>query len=187
MLWRMATYTRPAHTKREYNATLAEVTGHASTGCAWRVPVFRTDYPPRKQMQNENDGRNRSLWRFFDGAASVSVSMALSVALSGCAFCGRLPPLGFLNELTKREDGVIITATLLLFPTTAVLYGGFKLFFAAKEAVERKARERGQTEGREQGRQEGRQEERERINRILEEFSVSLPPEVAKKLSGDDE
>ena len=91
----------------------------------------------------QNDDRNRSLWRFFDGAASVSASMALAVALNSCVSCDGLPLLGYLYELTNQEDGVIITGTLLLFPATAALYGGFKLFFAAKEAVERKARERG--------------------------------------------
>ena len=131
----------------------------------------------------QNDDRNRSLWRFFDGAASVSASMALAVALNNCVSCDGLPLLGYLYGLTNREDGVIITATLLLFPTTTALYGGFKLFFAAKEAVERKARERGRREGIEAG----RQAERDRINNALERQGLSLPPEIAKILSGDEE
>lgn len=131
----------------------------------------------------ENDDRNRSLWRFFDGAASISASMLLAVALNGSPFCDGLPLLGYLYGLTNREDGVIITATLLLFPATVALYGGFKLFFAAKEAVERKARERGRREGIEAG----RQAECERIIKILEAHGASLSAELAQRLAGEEE
>ena len=131
----------------------------------------------------QHDDRNRSLWRFFDGAASVSASMALAVALNSCVSCDSLPLLGYLHGLTNQPDGVIITATMLIFPTAATLYGGSKLFFAAKEAVERKARER----GRQEGRQEGRREERERISKILQAHGASLSPELAKRLAGDEE
>ena len=87
----------------------------------------------------ENNER-RSIWRFFDGSVSISVSM-------------------------------------LLFPTAAALYGGFTVFFAAKEAVERRAKEK------------GRQAERERINKVLAETEagVVLTPELIKKLAGEDE
>ena len=53
------------------------------------------------------------------------------------------------------------------------------MFFAAKEAVARKARERGW--------QEGRQEERARISKVLEQHGVTLTPELAKSLAGDPE
>lgn len=131
--------------------------------------------------------RNTGAWRFFDGAASVSASMLLSLALNICAFCPGLPPLGNLALLTNREDGIIITATLLLFPTTAALYGVFKMLFAAKEAVERKARERGRREGMEEGLQAGRRDERERIAHVLREQGIELTPEIAKSIAGDDE
>ena len=75
--------------------------------------------------------------------------------------------------MSSGEDGVIIVATLLLFPTTVAIYGGFKMFFAAKEAVEKKARER------------GRKEERERISKILEQQGVPLTPELVRTLSGE--
>ena len=88
----------------------------------------------------ENHDGNRSIWRFFDGAVSISISMLVAVLVSDCALCGQLPALGWLKGLTEREDGIIIVATLLLFPTTAALYGGFKVFFAAKEAVEKRAK-----------------------------------------------
>ena len=61
------------------------------------------------------------------------------------------------------------------------------MFFAAKEAVERKARERGGREGIQQGIRAGRQTERERINAALEQPGVELTPELVKLLSGDDE
>ena len=53
------------------------------------------------------------------------------------------------------------------------------MFFAAKEAVENKARQK--------GREEGRQEERARISKVLEQHGVTLTPELAKSLSGDAE
>ena len=53
------------------------------------------------------------------------------------------------------------------------------MFFAAKEAVERKARER--------GRREGIEAERKRIVRILEAHGASISPEMAKELTDDSE
>ena len=139
---------------------------------------------------NEDSG-SVTAWRFFDGAASVSASMLLSLALNMCAFCHGLPVLGYLGHLTNRDDGVIITATLLLFPVTATLYGVFKMLFAAKEAVERKARERGRREGIEEGLREGlqagRRNERERIAHVLREQGIELTPELAKNLAADKE
>ena len=128
----------------------------------------------------ENNER-RSTWRFFDGSVSISVSMLLAVLVDSCGLCARLPLLSLLASLTERENGIIIVATLLLFPTAAALYGGFAVFFAAKEAVERRAKEK--------GREEGRQAERERINKVLAETEagVVLTPELIKKLAGEDE
>ena len=130
----------------------------------------------------END-EQRSTWRFFDGSVSISVSMLLAVLVDGCAPCSRLPVLSLLKNLTEREDGIIIVATLLLFPTTAALYGGFTVFFAAKEAVERRAKEK----GRQEGIQAGRQAERDRIGKVLAEAGVTLTPELTRKLAGEDE
>ena len=136
----------------------------------------------------ENNER-RSIWRFFDGSVSISVSMLLAVLVDSCGLCARLPLLSLLASLTERENGIIIVATLLLFPTAAALYGGFAVFFAAKEAVERRAKEKGRQEGRQEGREEGRQAERERINKVLAETEagVVLTPELIKKLAGEDE
>ena len=110
---------------------------------------------------------------------SISFSMLLAVLVNGCAYCGRLPALSWLNGLTEREDGIIIVATLLLFLTTAALYGGFKLFFAAKEAVEKRARTKGHAEG--------RAEERERIRRELAEPGMPLTPEQLAVLDRESE
>ena len=66
------------------------------------------------------------------------------------------------------------------------------MFFAAKEAVERRATRRGRAEGivegRAEGIEEGRRAERERIARMLAEYGVDVSPELACKLngSGDD-
>ena len=103
----------------------------------------------------------RVSWGVFDGVASVSGSMAASVAINRIDFSPTLPVLGFLKELSHAEDGVVIVATLLLLPTAALLYGGSKLIFAAKEAVERKAVARGIQIGRAEGKVEGKAEGRE--------------------------
>ena len=49
------------------------------------------------------------------------------------------------------------------------------MWFAAREAVEKRATQR--------GRREGRQEERDRISKALAEHGVELPPEIASILS----
>ena len=134
---------------------------------------------------------SRLSWRIFDGSVSVSASMLLSVIISRCDACAGIPVIGFLKELTSQEDGIIIVATLLLFPTTAALYGVFRMFFAAKEAVEKKAMARGRQEGIKEGHQVGHQEgikvgrkgERERIRKEFAEQGVTLTPEMERILS----
>ena len=145
-----------------------------------------------------NDGGNWQLWRFVDGALAISVSMLLAALLRDCLSCGGWPVLGYLHGLAARDDGVIIVGTMLLFPTTATIYGGIKVFFAAREAVRREAREKGRQEGLQEGiqegrqegiregLQEGRQEERERIRKELSKQGVAISPELAKILNGDD-
>ncbi len=122
---------------------------------------------------------NRSLWRFIDGSLSITVSMALAVAISRCQSCAGLWGIGFLKELTEQDDGVIILGTLLLFPSTLALYGVLHMWFAAKEAVQKRASER--------GRQEGIQEERERIKRVLAERGIVPPPEIASVLADESD
>ena len=127
------------------------------------------------------DDSNRSTWRFVDGSLAVTVSMAIAVAISYCQSCGGLWGIGFFKGLTEKDDGVIILGTLLLFPATVALYGVLKMWFAAKEAVEKKAAER----GRQEGIQEGRQEERERIKRALAERGIITPLEIDNILADD--
>lgn len=129
------------------------------------------------------DNSNRSLWRFIDGSLSVSIGMLLAVLTGSCGSCAGYWGISYLKTLTEQDDGVIILATLLLFPSTLTLYGVLQMWFAAKEAVEKRATERGRREGR----QEGRQEERERIGRELAELGVELPPEVASILANDSD
>ena len=105
--------------------------------------------------------------------------MLLAVLINGCELCDGLPPLNVLKGLTEREDGVIIAATLLLFPTTVMLYGGAQVFFAAKEAVEKRAMKR--------GREEALKEERKRISRVLERHGVPADSELARSLAGESE
>ena len=142
---------------------------------------------------------NRPTWRFFDGAVSISVSMLISVLMTGCQGCQGVPLLGHLGTLASKDDGVIIVATLLLFPTSIVLYGVWVMFFAAKEFVEKRAAKRGRLMGREEGLEEGREEgleegrkegrlaERERIRRALEAQGVTVTPELAGILAGESE
>ena len=136
-------------------------------------------------------GDNRTLWRFFDGSSAISASMLVAVLINGCGdVCGNIWGIRLLKGLTEQEAGVIILATLLLFPTTTVLYGGAKLIFAAKEAVEKKAEQKGRAQGLEEGqakgRSEGRAEERKRIRAQLEQ-SGNLTPELARILSDEDD
>ncbi len=140
-------------------------------------------------------GDNRTLWRFFDGSSAISASMLVAVLINGCGnVCADRWGIRLLKGLTEQEAGVIILATLLLFPTTTVLYGGAKLIFAAKEAVEKKAEqkgraqglEEGQVKGRAEGLSEGRAEERKRIRAQLEQ-SGNLTPELARILSAEED
>ena len=136
---------------------------------------------------SDRDGRNNwQLWRFVDGALAISVSMLLAALLRDCLSCGGWPVLGYLHGLAARDDGVIIVGTMLLFPTTATIYGGIKVFFAAREAVRRESREKGRQEGIREGLQEGRQEERERIRKELAKQGITISPELAKILNVDN-
>lgn len=125
----------------------------------------------------ETNESNRPWWRFVDGSLSVTASMAIAVAISSCHAGSGVWGIGFFRDLTEKDDGVIILATLLLFPTTVALYGVLQMWFAAKEAVEKRVLER--------GRREGQREERERISKALAEHGVVLPPEVAGILAGE--
>ena len=135
-------------------------------------------------MEWDNRARgagSRTPWRTFDGSIAVSFSMLLAVLLKLWKGAVSWPLVGQLHQMTQWEDGVLIVATLLLFPTALALYGGFTMFFAAKEAVEKRAMER----GRQVGRQEGREAERARISKTLAQHGVPLTPEQVKVLSGE--
>ena len=56
------------------------------------------------------------------------------------------------------------------------------MWFAAKEAVEKKAMEKGRLMGLAEGREEGRREERRRIGQALERQGVNITPEIARIL-----
>ena len=127
-------------------------------------------------------GRSLS-WVMADGAASISASMLVAVLLNIIPSFAGLWGLGFLQELTGKQDGMIVVATLLLLPTSFIVYGVSQVIFAAKEAVERRAMEK----GRKVGLEEGRQEERERILRELERSGVEIPPEAARRIARESE
>ena len=151
-------------------------------------------HQPTGQTEPENGDGNRPGWRFVEGSVSISASTLLAILLSECA-CAGLPLLGYLSGLTDRPEGVIIVATLLLFPTTLTLYGGFAVFYAAKEFVEKRARRRGRAEGRVEGIAEGfakghtkgTQDERDRISRAAAAQGVEISPELAKILADNAE
>ena len=146
-------------------------------------------------MDVERGNFNRPLlWFFLDGSASISFSMLLALLLYA-GWCDGMPALGWLAEVTHRDNGVIIVASLLLFPCTLVLYGGLRMFFAAKEAVEKRAFQRGQRAGIDQGinqgidrgvkrgRREGRREEQDRIVKLLAKHGVAVSPELARDMA----
>ena len=103
--------------------------------------------------------------------------MLIAVTINNCQFCVGLWGIGSLKALADKDDGVIILVTLALFPATLSLYGVLQMWFAAKEAVEKRATER--------GRREGRRAERERISKALARHGVEIPPEVARILAGE--
>ena len=122
-------------------------------------------------------GRSPS-WLMADGAASISASMLVAVLINVVSPFAGLWGLGFLHELTNKQDGMIVVATLLLLPTSFLVYGVSQVIFAAKEAVEKRAMEK----GRKAGLQEGEQAERERLRQGLDALrkdGVDIPPEVA--------
>ena len=144
-------------------------------------------------MENERGNfRRYPLWIFLDGSVSISFSMLLALLLNA-GWCDGAPALGWLAEVTRRDNGVIIVATLLLFPCTLLLYGGLKMFFAAKEAVERRAFQRGQragidqsiNEGTDRGISRGRRQERARIAEILADEGTTVSPRLARYLADD--
>ena len=91
-------------------------------------------------------GRSQT-WLMADGAASISASMLVSVLLNVVPSFAGLWGLGFLQELTNKQDGMIVVATLLLLQTSFAVYGVSQMIFPAKEAVERRAMEKGRTSG----------------------------------------
>ena len=109
-----------------------------------------------------NENQRSIIWGFVDGSISISGSMLLAVLISACQSCGGIWPLAFLKELSEKNTGLVVVATLLLFPTAVAVYGGLKMWFAAKEAVEKKAMAKGRVEGRAAGRAEGIEEGREK-------------------------
>ena len=126
-----------------------------------------------------------SLWLFLDGAAAFSFSMLVSLILQRNDIFAEWWGFHFVKELTHQNDGLMASTLLLLFPTTAVMYGGINMFFAAKEAVERKARardermrEEGRARGREEGIEAGREQGVREILNALERRGVELPPDV---------
>ena len=131
-------------------------------------------------------GRSSS-WLMADGAASISASMLMAVLINVISSFAGLWGLGFLQELTNKQDGMIVVATLLLLPTSFVVYGVSQVIFAAKEAVEKRAMEKGRKVGLREGRQEGEQAERERIEKILEQHGVEITPEVARMIARESE
>ena len=114
-------------------------------------------------------------WLMADGAASISASMLVAVLINVIPSLSGLWGLRFLQELTLKEDGVIIVATLLLLPTSFFVYGVSQGIFAAKEAVEKRAMEK------------GRKAERKRVQSILEQHGIELPPEVTRLIARESE
>ena len=139
----------------------------------------------------ENAGRAPS-WGFADGSISVSASMLVAALINKCHFCTGIWVLEFLKELSDKSAGIIVLATLLLFPTSLFIFGGTNLFFAAKDAYERRqrkaleaARKVARQEGRQEGRLVGQEAERERISRALEQQGSLTAEEIARILEAE--
>ena len=116
------------------------------------------------------------LWLFLDGAAAFSFSMLLSLIIQSNQIFAEVLVLRFVKELTHQNDGLMAATMLLLFPSTAIMYGSVKMIFAAKEAVEKKAIAK--------GREQGREQERRRILNLLERHGIEPPPDFDNDLNG---
>ena len=132
------------------------------------------------------------LWLFLDGAAAFSFSMLISLIIQSNQIFAEILVLRLIKDLTHQNDGLMAATMLLLFPSTAILYGSVKMIFAAKEAVEKKAiakgREQGIAQGRAQGiaqgREQGFEEGRRHILNALKRRGVELPPDFDNDLNG---
>ena len=51
----------------------------------------------------------------------------------------------------------------------------------------KEGREEGRKQGREEGRKQGREEARKQVIALLEEHNVQLPPELLRRLNGDED
>lgn len=122
----------------------------------------------------DDSGGRYPAWLLADGSASISVAAFVAVVIYNSAFLAGVWGIGYLHELTiNRQDGLVVVASLALFPSTLIVYGVASMIFAAKEAVERRARRK--------GREEGLKEERDRIEReltALENRGVEITPEM---------
>ena len=150
------------------------------------------------QEEIESYERRSPSWGIIDGSVSVSASMLVALLIHSCHSCAGVWLIGYLKETSDKSAGLVVVATLLLFPTAAVIYGGVHLFFAAKEAFERRQRklrvaaqeaglQEGRKEGRKEGLQEGRKEERERISLALEQRGITITPEIARILEDNSD
>ena len=120
------------------------------------------------------------LWLFLDGAAAFSFSMLISLIIQSNQIFAEVLVLRIVKDLTHQNDGLMASTMLLLFPSTAFLYGSVKMIFAAKEAVEKKAIAKGIVQGREQGFEEGRRH----ILDALKRRGIELPPDFDNDLNG---
>ena len=118
----------------------------------------------------------------FDGGLAVSVSMLLA------ALTNDYIPWGDV----KGQDGVVILAGMLLFPSAIVMYGGTRMIFSAYEAYKEKkqkreqerieyenalmerGRKQGLEQGRKQGLEQGRKQERERMEGGIEAVLANM-------------
>ena len=129
----------------------------------------------------ERDEGGVAPWRLFDGSIALTLSMLLAVLLRVWEGAASWPVIGTLHRITQWEEGVIIVATLLLFPTALALYGGFRMYFAAKAAADRRARERAERQ-----REETLKGERDRIRKELGDRREPITmEELSRILDGD--
>ena len=109
-----------------------------------------------------------------------------------------LAPLGTLGVTWLLALGVgagrwwenwnTLELTGQIVPLAGIIYGSaifvlertFRMFWALAQ------RENDIEKGRKQGREEGREYERERIERLLKDRGIEIPPDVAREISGKE-
>ena len=112
---------------------------------------------------------------------TLGVTWLLALAVGAGRWWENENTLGLAGQ-TVPLAGVIYGSAIFVLERT------FRMFWALaqRENDIEKGRKQGREEGREEGHEEGREYERERIERLLKDRGIEIPPDVAREISGKE-